>query len=54
MSYILKVSSLALLDIEDAIIWYEYRKEGLGEAVQQCFYEGLDHISKHPFHCEKK
>lgn len=54
MSYTLRVSSLALLDIEDAIFWYEFRREGLGEIVQECLYEGLDYISKYPLHCAKK
>ena len=54
MSYRLKVSSLALLDIEDAIFWYEYRSERLGKALQECLYEGFEYISKYPLHSAKK
>ena len=54
MSFTLKVSSLALLDIEDAFFWYEYQKKGLGDEILKCLYEGLDYIISYPLHCEKK
>lgn len=49
MTYTLRVSTLALSDIEDAIYWYKISQEGLGRSLQQKLYEGLEYINQYPF-----
>lgn len=46
MIYTLRVSTLALLDIEDAIFWYELHQKGLGGSIKDKLFEGLEYISQ--------
>lgn len=54
MKYNLSVSEHALLDIEDAIYWYESIHQNLGKELKLSLFESLDYIEQNPLHFTKK
>lgn len=54
MKYKLSVSLHALMDIEDAINWYESIHQSLGQDLKLSLFESLDYIEQNPYQFSKK
>ncbi len=46
--YEIEISEYALLDFEEAYLWYETKREGLGDYLSLCFDEALESLKKNP------
>lgn len=50
MSYRLVVQSEAIIDIQEAFVWYETQRAGLGYELIEELEEAYQKLSDHPFH----
>ena len=44
------IKPFAEVDLDDAFVWYEYQKDGLGLEFMLCFDATIERIKRNPFH----
>lgn len=48
MSYTVVITTLAYYDLEDAVVYYECKVNGLGRRIELDFWKSVDAIKKSP------
>lgn len=51
MEHKLEILDLVMIDIEEAVMFYESKKPELGDELKKCLLEGIDYILQYPLHC---
>lgn len=54
MIYEVVLSDAAIRDIEQAVVWYEERRKGLGYEFELSLEAGITFLERHPLSCPKK